>query len=208
MRTAARLLAIVKPERFLEAGNPTGLTGLYTHPNPRPTLLLLYDETLERLKSFPEHSVYRQAAEAVTRHRMNILNSIKPSGYNEWAERARKLIEENKAYIRKIQESQIEADAESRPPGNYKVPSTPIDHNEADDEYVDTVEWDGQKAPNGLLDGVRSSEEGADQKYLVQMRLASIRKGLKWEDEPPLEASQYVKFRILLFSCSRLTIWY
>lgn len=81
-----RFLANVKPERFLEAGNPTGLTGLLTHATPRPTLLHLYQATLERLKTFPEHSVYRKAAEAVTLHRMQIVESVKPHGYEEWLE--------------------------------------------------------------------------------------------------------------------------
>lgn len=96
MRVTMRFLANVKPERFLEAGNPTGLTGLLTHATPRPTLLHLYQATLERLKTFPEHSVYRKAAEAVTLHRMEIVESVKPHGYKEWLERAKKLNKEIK----------------------------------------------------------------------------------------------------------------
>ena len=46
MRNSLRLLAKVKPGKFLEANTPTGLTGLTTHPAPRPALILTYRETL------------------------------------------------------------------------------------------------------------------------------------------------------------------
>lgn len=55
-------------------GNPTGLTGLYEHPNPRPALIALYNHTLDSLsKDFPQHSVYRQATELFTKHRLAVV---------------------------------------------------------------------------------------------------------------------------------------
>ena len=93
MKNTLRLLAAVKPGRYLEAGNPTGLTGLFTHPAPRSTLLYLYGATLDKLKAFPDHSVYRQSTEALTKHRMNIIESIKPEGYDEWAKKAAEKLE-------------------------------------------------------------------------------------------------------------------
>lgn len=92
MRRTFRLLASVKPARYLEAGTPTGLTGLYTHPSPRSTLLFLYSTTLDKLKAVPEHSVYRQSVEALTKHRMAIVEGAVPPGYDEWAAKARKLL--------------------------------------------------------------------------------------------------------------------
>ncbi|KAK5653865.1 hypothetical protein OQA88_7789 [Cercophora sp. LCS_1] len=92
MRRTFRLLASVKPARYLEAGRPTGLTGLYTHPSPRSTLLYLYSSTLDKLKAVPEHSVYRQSVEALTKQRMAIVEAAVPPGYEEWAVRARKII--------------------------------------------------------------------------------------------------------------------
>ncbi|KAL6680605.1 hypothetical protein CA7LBN_002915 [Candidozyma auris] len=61
-------------------GYPTGLAGLYQHPNPRPALISLYNYTLNYLqKNFPEHSVYRQSVEAMTKSRLKIVeeNEIK-----------------------------------------------------------------------------------------------------------------------------------
>lgn len=44
--------------------DPTGITGIYQHPNPRPALLAVYNATLKELESsFPKTSVYRQSVE-------------------------------------------------------------------------------------------------------------------------------------------------
>lgn len=57
-------------------GNPTGLTGIHQHPNPRPALISLYNIALENLKQdFPSHSVYRQATEGFTKKRLAIVES-------------------------------------------------------------------------------------------------------------------------------------
>lgn len=56
------------------SGIPTGLTGLYQHPNPRPALISLYNHTLKFLNSeFPKDSVYKQSVEAMTRNRLKIV---------------------------------------------------------------------------------------------------------------------------------------
>ena len=87
MRAAARLLASVKPGQFLEAGTPTGLTGLLTHPSPRSALLYHYHSTLDKLKKIPESSVYRQSTEALTKHRLAIIEQSKPAGWDEWQQK-------------------------------------------------------------------------------------------------------------------------
>lgn len=89
MKAALRLLASVKSARYLEPGNPTGLTGLYNHPAPRSTLLYLYSTTLDRLKELPEHSVYRQSVEALTKHRKSLVESVKPEGFDDWAAKSK-----------------------------------------------------------------------------------------------------------------------
>jgi NADH dehydrogenase (ubiquinone) 1 alpha subcomplex subunit 5 len=53
--------------------DPTGITGLYTHPNPRPALIALYDATLKKLEDFPSTSVYRQSVENITKSRKEIV---------------------------------------------------------------------------------------------------------------------------------------
>lgn len=95
MRRTLRLLANVKPVRYLEPGVPTGLTGVNTHPSPRSTLLYLYTTTLDKLKAAPQSSLYRQSIEALTTHRMNIVAAAEPPGHKEWQAKAAKLVEEH-----------------------------------------------------------------------------------------------------------------
>src|ERR1700694_2832822 len=54
---------------------PTGITGLYPNPESRRQLLNVYNATLQSLKSVPEHAVYRQSVEALTKDRMKIVQS-------------------------------------------------------------------------------------------------------------------------------------
>lgn len=94
MRAASRLLAAVKQGKFLEPGAPTGLTGLYTHPTPRASLIYLYNSTLDKLQKIPESSVYRKSTEALTKHRLAIVEAAKPEGLEAWRERMKKKMEE------------------------------------------------------------------------------------------------------------------
>jgi NADH dehydrogenase (ubiquinone) 1 alpha subcomplex subunit 5 len=89
MRSAARLYAAVSQSapRTLQPGAPTGLTGLLTHPAPRSTLMYLYSSTLSKLQQIPESSVYRQATEALTKKRLDIIKAVKPEGYDAWNDR-------------------------------------------------------------------------------------------------------------------------
>lgn len=63
---------------------PTGLTGILTHPNPRPTLIAVYNHTLTLLSQLPAHSVYRQSTENLTRHRLSLIEAVKPAGYEAY----------------------------------------------------------------------------------------------------------------------------
>ncbi|KAG2366586.1 NADH2 dehydrogenase, partial [Suillus spraguei] len=51
----------------------TGIVGLAVHQNPLPELFNTYNSTLSVLASIPSGSVYRQGAEALTKHKLNIV---------------------------------------------------------------------------------------------------------------------------------------
>ena len=173
MRNTLRLLAAVKPGRYLEAGNPTGLTGLFTHPAPRSTLLYLYGATLDKLKAFPDHSVYRQSTEALIKHRMNIIESIKPEGYDEWAKKAAEKLE-------KYPEAFL--------PGGYLVRQSANGQ-----EFVNVEDKESENEEWTSLEGTRGSEEKAAEFALLKKgRRKDYSKIVNWEPEPPLDASQYV----------------
>lgn len=53
----------------------TGITGLEAHPDPLPALQKTYTSTLQLLSSLPSTSVYRQATEAITKHRLQTVES-------------------------------------------------------------------------------------------------------------------------------------
>lgn len=170
MRNTLRLFAVVKPGRYLEPGNPTGLTGLLTHPAPRSALLYLYGATLDKLEVFPDHSVYRQSTEALTKHRMNIIESIKPEGYDEWAKKAAEKIEK---YPEAFQ-----------PGGNYvRSSSGGQDFVTVEEKEFEDQEWTSSEGPRSPAAEIALLKRGRRQDYSEVV---------EWEPEPLLEASQYV----------------
>ncbi|KAI4244270.1 MAG: hypothetical protein LQ352_006856 [Teloschistes flavicans] len=174
MKSSARLLATVKPERFLTPGNPTGLTGLLTHPAPRTQLLYYYSSTLQKLSKFPEHSVYRQSTEAITKQRYDIVAAIKPAGYEEWAQRAQKTVDKHPEVFGK--------GADVRDvflPAQLTQYKNPLD-----------VEWDGRNLDLPSMEGTRMPEEKRRHAKYLEKAAASELKGPDWENEPPLEAEQ------------------
>ncbi|KIW20274.1 hypothetical protein PV08_00849 [Exophiala spinifera] len=103
MRPTSRLFATVKSaKKFLEPNTPTGLTGLTTHPSPRPALIYTYRQTLKKLEQIPKSSVYRQSVEALTKQRLEIVEAQRPEGYEQWLERVRKQIAANPAAYAKF----------------------------------------------------------------------------------------------------------
>lgn len=211
MRTVSRLLASVKPARFLESGNPTGLTGLYTHAAPRSTLLYLYSSTLDKLKAIPEHSVYRQSVERVIQHRMNIVESIKPKGYDEWAEKAKQMVEEHPEIFQSTNsgphhlisngesvfvytEQKAEED-ERVEEWDGEEQDGPVDNGQdlplyEVDEEEDGEYKDGGKASGETL-GLQPAGQGATQNLRGQEDVSkNPQSPVKWEPEPQLEASQ------------------
>jgi NADH dehydrogenase (ubiquinone) 1 alpha subcomplex subunit 5 len=71
----------------------TGITGLHPHPQPRTHLLHLYNATLEAVKTIPEHAVYRQSIEALTKDRIRIVESTEDTNAIE-AQIGQGLVEE------------------------------------------------------------------------------------------------------------------
>jgi hypothetical protein len=178
MHNSLRLLAKVKPGKFLEANTPTGLTGLTTHPAPRPALILTYRETLDKLQQLPTTSVYRQSTEALTKHRLSIVESTKPAGYDEWLARVQKQISANPEAYKDMK----------RPDGAYAHGRIPKESNDV---------WDGVVTRKSALDtGVFTEKAALDRGRVIQEEVEIVERPElptvdDLETEPPLDAAQY-----------------
>ncbi|KAF2489285.1 NADH-ubiquinone oxidoreductase 299 kDa subunit [Lophium mytilinum] len=151
MRAAFRLLANVKSARFLEPGAPTGLTGLSTHPSPRSTLIYLYSSTLDKLQQIPESSIYRQSTEALTKHRLAIVEAQKPAGFDAWLEKVRSQVEESPHSFEGVKF------------GSKGIPyaaTLPIKGEERDENEV---EWDGEDQEPPIREGAGEVNERRNQ---------------------------------------------
>lgn len=187
MRPTARLFAAVKPvARYLEAGAPTGLTGVVTNPSPRPTLLYLYNSTLEKLQAIPETSVYRQSVEAVTKHRMSAVESVKPAGFDAWRAQVDKLLAQHPNHFNVTSRPTEDGTFVARVERNGKVFVIRTSKPEVDERYQ---EWDGEKDTGGTLEGMRSREERDSE---TQVKDPFEGEGVEWVDEPKLTIEQYV----------------
>ena len=173
--------------RYLEAGTPTGLTGLWTHSTPRSTLLYLYGTTLHKLQDLPPTSVYRQSVEAVTKHRMSLVDKIVPPGYNEWSKKAKELIGNNEAQFR-VNSGRVDGSEARTVKLGDKVYVVGYRH-EARDERLE--EWDGEVNEGSELEGIRTAEEREDQVTWAERRPLEDHEQLDLEDEPQLTAEQY-----------------
>ena len=181
MRTTVRLLAKVQPSvKVLEANAPTGLTGLLTHPHPRPALIYTYQAILSKLKSIPESSVYRQSTEATTRSRLKIVEATKPAGYEAWAARVKAEIAKNPdayKHVRSVDGS--------------------LAFSQLDEvEGSDIGSWDGkpkEPLPEGAYSEAAANMKGqavqADEE--VEAAVAGPEPS-DLEHEPALDADQYV----------------
>ncbi|GAB1213653.1 hypothetical protein ATERTT37_002803 [Aspergillus terreus] len=182
MRSTLRLFANVKAARYLEPFAPTGITGLNTHPHPRPTLIYLYTHTLQKLKAFPETSVYRQSTEALTRHRLQIVESTKPPGYEAWLERVKKAVAAEPERFASLRRSDGSYAAFMRDDGS---------------DNPRGEEWDGEKIEPTTEGPARTPEEEARWAKAIEESIATEAKesdfqtqAMKWENEPALEAEQ------------------
>ena len=177
MRNSLRLLAQVKPGRFLEANTPTGLTGLTTHPAPRPALILTYKQTLDKLQQLPASSVYRQSTEALTKNRLAIIEAAKPAGYDEWLSKMHKALEANPDAYKSMK----------RPDGSFAREKIYEDRSQV---------WDGEVTKNDALSTGDYTEKAATERGRVISKEVSERDGPDvpsvgdLDSEPPLDAEQ------------------
>ncbi|KAI0540729.1 ETC complex I subunit conserved region-domain-containing protein [Xylaria digitata] len=189
MRRTLRLLANVKPARYLEAGNPTGLTGLYTHSSPRSSLLFLYSSTLEKLQKFPESSLYRKSVEAQTKHRMAIVEAAEPPGYKEWAQRAQKAIDENPEEFSIATNAKVDGARAIKVISGGSIFVHRTDPQPQDSRYE---EWDGERDEGEGSEGLRGTEEREDARLesIYERKPLEIPDKVEWEPEPQMTADQ------------------
>jgi len=89
----------------------TGIAGLPVHSRPLPELKLIYAETLEALAQLPAGTAYRQAAEAITRHRLELVERSSAQHGGDESERAVEAVERELA-LGQIEEIVDMADGE------------------------------------------------------------------------------------------------
>ncbi|KAJ5915904.1 ETC complex I subunit [Penicillium verhagenii] len=183
MKSTLRLLANVKP-RYLEPFAPTGLTGLFTHPSPRPTLIFLYTNTLQKLQSFPESSAYRQSVEALTRHRLQIVESQKPPGFDTWLERAKKTIG---AEPERFAQLQLKNGAFAYAASQERDFSDEARGKEWDGESLSATTEGPTRTPEEEAEWIKIIEEGSES---AENETDFHEVSMKWESEPALEADQ------------------
>jgi NADH dehydrogenase (ubiquinone) 1 alpha subcomplex subunit 5 len=181
MRPTLRVLA-----RYLEAGTPTGLTGLWTHSTPRSTLLYLYGTTLQKLQTFPESSLYRQSVEALTKHRLALVEQTSPPGYEEWSAKARELVKQRPEQFR-INSGRVDGSGARTVKLGDRIFVVGSRHEAGD---VRTEEWDGEHNEGGELEGIRTPEERKDQGDYADRKPLEDYEQVEWEDEPQLTADQ------------------
>lgn len=202
MRRTLRLLANVKPTttttttttaRYLEAGNPTGLTGVFTHGSPRSSLLFLYSRTLEQLQRFPESSVYRQSVEALTKHRLAIVEAAEPPGFAAWQERAQKILDANPdeftiASKEAVGQRRLDGASAVLVASGQSVFVRRSDPQPADSRFD---EWDGEPDEGAGAEGLRGQDE-RDGHYAETFERQALEasKKVDWEPEPQLTADQ------------------
>ena len=185
MKAATRLLASVAKggAQYLEPGAPTGLTGLLTHAAPRTALLYTYNTTLDKLAQFPESSVYRQSTEALTRHRLAIIEKTRPAGLAEWQSRVQDTLKEHPQAFKKVPLSTSSKKSEG---GEYNIIWAPTTT-----QSVQADEWDYEHKGKPMLEGVRSEAVQAKQlKEMARDPIEEYRVVPRIEPEPSLTAEQ------------------
>ena len=106
----------------------TGITGLRVHPDPRPKLLSLYQETLQKVQTkLPKHAVYGQAVQRLTQQRQKIVEENQDAREIEkllGVQRIELLIEEAEAELKLMEDmaewKSWETLEEAAPEGQWK----------------------------------------------------------------------------------------
>ena len=69
---------------YIHPFTPTGITGILSHPCPRPTLISIYSTTLTLLQSLPLTSLYRISTTNITAHRLSLVSSTLPPDFQTY----------------------------------------------------------------------------------------------------------------------------
>ena len=176
------------PERFLTPGQPTGLTGLLTHPFPRSTLIYLYQSTLKSLATIPASSAYKTATTNLTNHRLKIVEAVQPAGYVEWRAKAQAVLDENKDAVGTEVFKYGEYAPEAFEARRFAQTGLKKDRG----PYSRQDQWDG-RAVGDAIESMRSEEERAAleaKQAAEEARMGFEGKGVDWTDSPALESSQ------------------
>lgn len=186
MRTAQRLYAALasSSSNYLTPHTPTGLTGILTHPFPRPALIYIYSSTLDKLSRLPKDSVYRQSTEALTRHRLNIIESEVPPGFTEWQNKI------ESETLPKLESGEIKALGDLK---HLRVQNRPyLFHQYVPSQRDDReVEWNGERDVGERGEGTRDAKFRAMQAQQEGGQIMEEQlRGEAIENEPPLTRDQ------------------
>jgi len=138
-------------------------------------LIYLYNTTLQKLKTFPESSVYRHSTEDLTQHRLRIVESTIPPGYEAWLERVQTAIAEDPERFKEA----------LKPDGTY------VSFQKAEVDNAEGEEWNGELY-KPQLEGAYKTEEDMDKfiKESEEEAEKALKPEIHWEAEPPLESAQ------------------
>ena len=186
--TLRRLLATPTSttRTLLTAGAPTGLTGLLTHPSPRTQLLYLYAATLAKLRALPSASAYRVATEALTRHRLAIVESAVPAGLDAWQQRADPVLAEH-GYL--FTDARPRLGKAARFVRTEVAGRTYVLERLVEDKGDKGREWGGRD-PAEPLEGPATEEERPLTELATPLDEGRDEVAEAWEAEPQLDAGQ------------------
>ena len=125
--------------------------------------------------------MYRQSTEAITKQRFDVVNSVQPPGYEEWAQRAQRHVDDNPEVFGK-----------GRDVRKVYVPARLVSSVA---EY--DMEWNGKGVGKlKSMEGTRTEVEKAKRAQVMERYVTSQIDPVHWENEPPLEATQLVPNQI------------
>jgi len=191
MRATSRLLAEIarKPAgNYLIAYTPTGLTGLITHPFPRPTLINVYTQTLQKLTAFPDNSIYRTSVEALCKHRLGLVKAQVPPGYEEWEQKVTAIMQQHPE-LKEGRSTQIDG----------KTYILPVEDESIVDDRAMEAEWNDDESVEDRGEGPRTAGERQFQaREIGEGRLVQEFEKTTPDvpNEPPLTIDQYVEVAI------------
>lgn len=107
---------------------------------------------------------------------MNIIESIKPEGYEEWSVKAKEKLEAHP-------EAFQPGNKQTAHPANGQVFVTTDEDMAQDDEQEEWTSLEGSRSPE---------EKAAETRLLNKGRRVDYSATIQWEPEPPLDAAQYV----------------